>query len=107
MCVKLLLVASLHHGGIAPGARQRKMHWLLEELEALDVLDGCLRRLGAVEDDKGLALGLEVRLGHDVNHVAIFGKDGAERFLERFRLDALLEVAYVDPANGGLVLPSS
>jgi hypothetical protein len=77
VCVKLLLVARLHHRGIASGARQCELHRLVEELKAMDVLDGGLRRLGLVKDDKSLTLGLQVCLGHDVNHVAILGKDGA------------------------------
>lgn len=101
MRVKLLFAASQLHGGIAPGARQRDMHRLLEQLEALHLLDGGQRRLGLIEDDEGLALGLEVRLGHNVDHVAILGEDGVQRLLERLRLDALLEVAHVDPAGGG------
>lgn len=56
-----------------------------------------------VKHDEGLALGLEVRLHHNVNHVAIFGKDGAQCLLEGLRLDTLLEVAHIDPANRGLV----
>jgi hypothetical protein len=107
VCVKFLLIASLDHGGIASGARHGNVHRLLEELEALHIFDGCLRRLRAVENDKGLALGLEVRLGHNVNHVAILGEDGAQGLFERLGLDALLEVAYVDPANGWLVLPAN
>lgn len=104
MCVELVLVARLHHGGIATGARQRNLHRLFEELEALNLVDGRLCRLGLVEDDKGLALSLEIGLGHDVNHVAILGKDGVQRLLERLGLDALLEITNVDPASWRLVI---
>lgn len=103
--VKFVLVARLHHGGIAAGARHGDVHWLFEELEALHILDGSLRRLGLIKDDKGLALGLEVRLGHDINHVAILGKDGAQRLLEWLGLDALFQIADVDPASWRLVHP--
>jgi hypothetical protein len=102
--VELVLVARLHHAGIAAGARQGNLHRLFEELEALNVVDGRLCRLGLVEDDKGLALGLEVGLGHDVNHVAILGEDGAQGLLERLGLDALLEITDVDPASWRLVI---
>jgi hypothetical protein len=74
VCVKLLLVAILHHRGIASGARQGELHRLVEELEAMDVLNRRLRGLGLVEHDKCLTLGLEICLGHDVNHVAILRK---------------------------------
>jgi len=97
--VKLVLVARLQHGGIAAGAGQGELHGLVKELEALDVVDGGEGGLGGVEDNKGLALGLEVRLGDNVNHVAILGKDGAQGLLERLGLDALLEVADVHPAR--------
>lgn len=99
MRVKLLLVAGLHHGGIAPGASQRDHHRLVEQLEALHLLDGCHGRLRVLEHDKGLALGLQICLGHDIDHVTIFGEDGAQGLLEGFRFDALLEIAYVNPAN--------
>lgn len=97
--VKLLRVARPQHRGVAPGARQRDLHRLLEEFEALDLLDGGVCRLGLVEHDKGLALGLEVRLGYDVNHIAKLGKDGAQGLLERFGLDALLQITDVNPAS--------
>ena len=104
MCVKFVLVARLHHGGIATGARQRNLHRLFEELEALNLVDGRLCRLRLVEDDKGLALGFEVGLDHDVNHVAILGEDGAQGLLERLGLDTLLEITDVDPASWRLVI---
>ena len=103
VAIKLVLVARLQHGSIAPGAGQGDLHRLVEELEAVDVGDRGLGRLGGVEDDKGLTLGLEVGLGHDVNHVAIFGKDGAQRLLERFGLDALLQITDVNPTSQRLV----
>ncbi len=74
--IELIFVARLHHGGVAAGARQGDLHRLVEEIEALDVGDGGGGRLGGIEDDKRLALGLEVRFGDDIYHVAIFGKDG-------------------------------
>ena len=103
MAIKLVLVARLQHGGIASGAGQRDLHRLVEELETVDVGDGGLGRLGGVENNKGLALGLEVGLGHDVNHVAIFRKDGAQGLLERFGLDALLQITDVNPVSKRLV----
>lgn len=105
MHVKLVLVARLEDGGVAPGPRQRQVHGLLEQLEALDLVDGGLGGFRLVEDDKGLALGLEVGLGHDVDDVAVLGEDGAQGLLENVGLDALFEVAHVDAVRGreGLV----
>lgn len=105
--IELVLVAHLHHGGIAAGAGKGELHRLVEELEALDVLDGGLGSLGCVEHDESLALGLEVRLGDDVNHVAILGEDGAQGLLEGLGLDALLQVTDVKPARVRLVWPTS
>jgi hypothetical protein len=101
--VKLLLVPSLQHGGIAPRASQGNLHRLVEELEALHLVNGGQRRLRIVEDDEGLTLGLEVRLGYNVNDIAKLGKYCAQRLFERLRLDAFFEVAYVDPGNRRLV----
>lgn len=101
MGIKLVLVAGPHHGGIAAGARHGDLHRLVEQLEAVHVLDGGQRRLGLVEHDEGLPLGLEVRLGDHINHVAIFREDGAQGLLERLRLDALFQVTDVDPVSGG------
>lgn len=100
MRVKLVLVARLEDGGVAPGPRQRQVHGLLEQLEALDLVDGGLGGFRLVEDDKGLALGLEVGLGHDVDDVAVLGEDGAQGLLENVGLDALFEVAHVDAVRG-------
>lgn len=94
--VKLLLVASLNNRSVAPRPRQGHHHGLLEQLEALEFIDGSLSRLGFVKDHKGLALGLEVGLGDDINHIAVFGEDGAQGVLEGLWLDALLEIAYID-----------
>lgn len=99
--VKLFLVARLEDRGIAPGPRQRQVHGLLEQLEALDLVDSGLGGFRLVEDDKGLALGLEVGLGDDVDDVAVLGEDGAQGLLEDVGLDALFEVAHVDAVGGG------
>lgn len=96
MVLKVVVVAAGLDGGIAARPGQGELHGLLEQLEALDLLDGAEGRLGLVEDDKGLALGLEVRLGDDVDDVAVLGEDDLEGLAQRLRLDALLEVADVD-----------
>jgi hypothetical protein len=97
--LKLLVVAGALDGGVAAGAGQGDLHGLLEQLEALDLLDGALGGVGAVKDDKGLALGLQVRLGDNVDDGAILGEDGLERGTQRLGLDALLEVAHVHTAH--------
>lgn len=96
--LKLVLVPIANHGRIALGPGDGEVHGLVPELEALDVLDGLGDGFGVVVDDKGLALGLEVLLGHDVNDVAIVGEDDLERVDQVGELDALLEVPHVDAA---------
>jgi hypothetical protein len=73
----------------------------------VDVLDGSLGSLGRIENDEGLALGLEVRLGDDIDHVAILGEDGAQRLLEGLGLDALFQITDVNPVSVRLVWPAS
>lgn len=65
----------------------------------MDVLNGSLRRLGLVKDHESLTLRLEVCLGHDINHVAILGKEGTQGLLERLGLDALLQITDINPAK--------
>lgn len=99
MVLELLVVANGLDGGVAAGAREGDLHGLVEELEALDLLHGAQGGLGAVEDDEGLALSLQVRLGDDVDDVAILGEDGLKRCAQRLGLNALLEVAHVHTAH--------
>lgn len=96
MGIKLLLVAGLFNGGITSSAGKGDLHGLLEQLEPLDFFDSREGGLGLVENNKCLALGLEVGLNNDIDHIAVLGEDGNEGFLERFGLDALFEVAHVD-----------
>lgn len=101
--VELLLVARALDSDVAASTRQGEVHGLVEELEALDLLDRFQSRLLVVEDDKRLALGLEIALGDDIDDIAVLGKDDLEGFLERLGLDALFKVAHVDPVNGILL----
>lgn len=96
MRVKLLSVARHPDSSIAPSTCERKLHWLLEELETLDIFDGVLRRFGIVKDDKGLALCLEICFRDDVNHISILREDCLQGFLENLWLDTLFEVADID-----------
>lgn len=56
--LELLVVARALDRRVTPGAREGDLHGLVEQLKALDLLDGLVRRLGPVEDYEGLALGL-------------------------------------------------
>ena len=78
------------------------MNWLPKELEAIDLLGGFVGGFGVLEDDEGLALGLEIRLGYDVKNIPILGEDCLQSLLERLWLDALLEIADVDAIQLGL-----
>lgn len=95
MTLELLLVAEALDGSIAAGASKGELHGPAEEVEALDVVDGLLGGLDGVEDDEGLALGLEVGLGHDVDDLAILGEQLRQGLLELGDLDRLLQVAAV------------
>lgn len=101
MTLKVLLGTLPLHRSIAARLRKRKLHLLAEQLEALHLIDGLLRALDGVEDDERLALGLEVRLGHDVDYGAVFREQLAQRLDELRRLDALFEVARVYTRGGG------
>ncbi len=71
-------------------------HGLVKQREAVDLVDGLLGARRRVEHDKRLALGLEVRLGDDVDDLAELGKDGAQGGRQGLGLGALLEVLDVD-----------
>lgn len=90
-----VLVLERLHRRVTLGPRQGDLDRLVEEVEAIGLVDRLERGLGAVVDDEGLTLGLEVRLGDDVDDVAELGEDGVEGGLERLRLDALLEIPHV------------
>jgi hypothetical protein len=51
---------------------------------------------GVVEDDEGLAFGFEVGLCDEVDDVAVFGEDFAERGLEFVDLYFFFEVPDID-----------
>lgn len=74
MALKLVVVAGTLHSSVAAGAGESELHGSVKKLEALDVVDGLLRALHGVEDDERLTLGLEVRLGYDVDDFTIFGE---------------------------------
>ena len=86
------------NGRIALRPRKRERHGLLEQLEALYFFYGVGGRLGVVEDDKRLTLGLEVALRDDVEDRSIFTEYFFQRLLELVDLYTLLEIFDVDPA---------
>lgn len=77
-------------------AGERDLNGVVEEVEAVGLVDGLQGGLGAVVDDKGLALGLEVFSCDDLDDVAKLGEDDVQGGLEGFLLDALFEVSHVD-----------
>jgi hypothetical protein len=91
--LEILLGSLQPHQRIARHTRVLEHEGFVEQLEALDIVDGALRGLDAVEDDKGLALALEAALGHHVQHGAELAEERVECRHECFRLDALVDVA--------------
>ena len=101
MVLELVLVACALHRGVAPGPGPSDVHGLVKELEAVGLVNGLLGRLGLLEDDESLALGLQVGLGDDVDNGSILGEDSLQRGLQRLGLDALLEVAHINTVRAG------
>lgn len=101
VCFDFVGRARLLHTGVAAHACNRQHHGLVKQDKPLGLVDGTLGRLWVVKNDKGLALGAQVRFGDNVDDGAEFGEDGVEGVAQGFWLDALLEVAHVDPAAGG------
>lgn len=92
-----LLFADIHrHGLVALGARQCQPHGLVKELESLDFVNGFLRTVRILKDDKSLTLGLEVLLGNNIDNIAKLGKDGSQSLGNRLDLDAFFKVLDVD-----------
>lgn len=95
MVLKLLLITAALDSSIGSGLRESELHRLLEELEALDFLDGLGGTVNAVEDDESLALGFQIRLCHNIDNFAIFREELSERFFQLIDLDALFEVTHI------------
>ena len=102
--LELLLRSDALYGGIAPGLGKRDLHRLVKDLEALHFLDGRARRFGVLEDDKGLALRLQARFRDDVDDISILGEYLSQRILDDGDLDALFEIADVNPGNAEVIL---
>lgn len=96
MQLEFVVIAGALDGGIASGPGEGDLHGLIEQLETLDLFDGLKGGLGLFKYNEGLALGLQVRLGDDIDDVSILGEDGSQSGLQSFGLDALLEIPHVD-----------
>lgn len=98
--LQLVLSTFSQHRRIAPCLGKVQLHRLVEELEAIHLVDGAHRGVDIVENDERLAFGFQVRLGNQIDDVAILGEDLAEGFLELGRFYSLLEVFNVDTVVG-------
>jgi hypothetical protein len=98
----LLTVLSLNRS-IRPRLCEVQVHLPPKQVEALEVVDGVLRAVHIVVDDKGLALALEALLGDDVDDGAELVEEAVQRFDQGGDLDGLVEVADVYPFSAWLV----
>ena len=78
MQLEFVVIAGALDGGIASGPGEGDLHGLIEQLETLDLFDGLKGGLGLFKYNEGLALGLQVRLGDDIDDVSILGEDGSQ-----------------------------
>lgn len=81
------------------------IHLLAEQIKTAEFVDGILRRLLAVVDDKGLAFALQALFRNDVDNVTIFGEDLAQGVNKRLNLDSLIEIFDVDTATYQQFIP--
>lgn len=83
--VRLVLFAASFglHRLVASCPSHSNSQWLVEELEALHLINGGLGAGRVIVDDEGLPLGLEVLLRDDFNHIAKFREDCLEGARER------------------------
>lgn len=86
---ELFLTAVHLDSPIASAARQRDLHRLVEQLEPINLLNSAPCAFGIIIDDKGLALGLQILLGHDIDDVAEFREDRSQSFRQSLEIDAL------------------
>jgi hypothetical protein len=95
VALKLIFIATPFYTCIAPGLRKRQLHRFIKQFETLYLIDGLLRALHTIKYYECLSFRLEVRLGYDVDDLAIFREEFIERLLELVDLDALFKIAYV------------
>lgn len=96
MRLQLITTALSQNRRIAPRLRIIQHHRFFKQFEPINFLNSVRSGLNIVEDDEGLALGLEVGFGDYLDDGAIFGEELFERFFEVVDFDAFLEVAYLD-----------
>lgn len=95
MALELVVIARALDSRVTLSPRESYLHRFLKELEALNIIEGLLGTLDIGEYDECLALRLQVRLGHDVDDLAIFGEELAQSLDQLRDLDPLFEVAHV------------
>ena len=81
MCLEVFCAALPLHRGVAFSPCIIQQHRLIEQLKPLDLLDRSLSSFGLVKDYKSLAFRFEVRLGDNVNDIAVLGENFGEGFL--------------------------
>lgn len=84
---------------VASAARQCDLDGLVEELEPINLLNSASCAFGIIEDDEGLALGLQVLLSHDIDDVAKLREHCPQGFRQSLELDALFQVLYIDTTD--------
>lgn len=90
MSLQLLRATFAENGSITPGLRIVQNHRLVKELEAIHLFNSAGCGINAVIDDERLALGFQVGLCDDLEHIAELGEDLFQRDLELINLDLLL-----------------
>jgi hypothetical protein len=93
MRLESLLAIFFLNSLVGAGFGEGEGHGFLEEIKALQRIDGILRGIDRVEDDECLTFRFEVLLGDNVDDVAEFAKDVAERGGQGGDFDAFVEVA--------------
>lgn len=65
-------------------------HRLIEEIEAIHLLNSASRGIHAIEDNESLPLGLQILFGDNLNHIAELGEDLLQGDFQLLNLNALL-----------------
>lgn len=93
MSIKFLRTSLSQDRRIAPRLRIIQHHRLLEQFEAIHLLDGASCRINRVKDNERLALGLQVFLGDYLDDGTIFLEDLLQSFFQLVDLDAFFKIA--------------
>ena len=75
------------------------MHLLAEDIEALKLIDGLLRRIDAVIYHECLALPLDALLRDHINYVAVLGEQPPKSLDQERDFNSLIEVAHIYPRS--------